>query len=98
MCWIKDPNPSSSVFLIQGCRGVGKTALVQFIAERLQAENQHSYACFCFQQGVVGCENIGQLFSTLAYQLATSTVTGIREHIEQAMVADPALPTKSAAT
>jgi hypothetical protein len=42
-----------------------------------------------------------QLFSTLAYQLATNlatNTTGIREHVEQAMMADPALPNRSAAT
>jgi hypothetical protein len=38
-----------------------------------------------------------QLFSTLAYQLATNTA-GIRQHVEEAMTADPALPMKSAAT
>ena len=38
-----------------------------------------------------------QLFSTLAYQLAINT-TGIRQHIEQAIVEDPALPMKSAST
>jgi len=38
-----------------------------------------------------------QLFSTLAYQLAIN-IPNIREHIERAMVEDPALPMKSAAT
>jgi hypothetical protein len=42
-----------------------------------------------------------QLFSTLAYQLATNlttNTTGIREHDEQAMMTDPAFPMRSAAT
>jgi len=77
--------------------GVGKTALVQSIAERLQGENRHSYACFFFRRGVVGCDNLDQLFSTLAYQLAINTA-GLRQHIEQAMMDDPALSRKSAAT
>jgi hypothetical protein len=38
-----------------------------------------------------------QLFSTLAYQLAIN-IPSMREHIEQAMVEDPALPMKSATT
>ena len=77
--------------------GVGKTALVQSIAERLHAERRYSYACFFFGRGVVGCDNLDQLFSTLAYQFAINTA-GIRQHIEQAIVEDPALPMKSAAT
>ena len=46
---------------------------------------------------MVGCDNLDQLFSTLAYQLAINT-TGLREHVEQAMTEDPALPKKSPAT
>lgn len=33
-CWIEEPNPRSSVFLIQGRPGVGKTALMQNIYDR----------------------------------------------------------------
>ena len=73
MHWIDDLDPSSSVFLIPVPTGVGKTALVQSIAEQLQAENWHSYACFFLRRGVGGCDNMDQLFSTLAYQLAINT-------------------------
>jgi hypothetical protein len=97
MRWIEESNPCSSAFLIRGRTGFGKTALVQSIAERLQGENRQSYACFFFKQGMVGCDNVDQLFSTLAYQLAINT-TGLREHVEQAMIEDPALPMKSPAT
>ena len=96
--WIDDLNLSSSVFIVQGCTGVRKTALIQSIADQLQAENWHSYACFFFQWGMVGWDSMGQLFSTLTYQLATNTVTSIWEHVEQVMMIDPALPTKSIAT
>jgi hypothetical protein len=95
--WIEEPNPCSSVFLIQGRPGVEKTAFMQAIAEQLQAENRHPYACFFFNRGVVGCDNMDQLFSTLAYQLAIN-MPSMREHIEQAMMEDPALPMRSAAT
>jgi hypothetical protein len=70
---------------------------MQTIAEQLQAENRHPYACFFFNRGVVGCHNMDQLFSTLAYQLAIN-MPSMREHIEQAMMEDPALPRRSAAT
>jgi len=95
--WIKEPNPRSSVFLVQGRTGVGKTALMQTIAEELQAETRQPYACFFFKRGVVGCDNMDQLFSTLAYQLAIN-IPSMREQIEQAMIEDPALPMRSAAT
>ena len=95
--WIEQPNPCSSVFLIQGRTGVGKTAFVQTIAEQLQAENRQPYACFFFKRGVVGCDSMDQLFSTLAYQLAIN-IPGMREHIERAMMEDPALPMRSPAT
>jgi hypothetical protein len=97
MRWIEQPNPRSSVFLIQGRTRIEKTAFMQTIAERLQAENRHPYACFFFQRGVVGCDNMDQLLLTLAYQLAIN-VPSMREHIEQAMMEDPALPMRSAAT
>jgi DNA polymerase III delta prime subunit len=97
MRWIEESNPSSSVFLIQGRRGVGKTALLQSIAERLQGENRQSYACFFFKQDLAECDNLDQLFSTLAYQLAINT-SGLREHVDHAMIEDPALPKKSPAT
>jgi len=93
MRWIDNPDPSSSVFVIKGRTGVGKTALVQSIAERLQAENRHSYACFFFRRG----DNMDQLFSTLAYQLAMNT-SGVRQHVEQAIVDNPALPRKAPRT
>ena len=82
--------------MIQGRRGVGKTALLQSIVERLHGQNQQSYACF-FKQGLAECDNLDQLFSTLAYQLAINT-SGLRKHVEQAMIEDPALPKKSPAT
>ena len=97
MRWIEEPNPRSSVFLIQGRTRVDQTAFMQTIAEQLQAENRRPYACFFFNRDVVGCDNMDQLFSTLAYQLAIN-IPSMREHIEQAMVEDPALPMRSAAT
>jgi len=75
MRWIENPDPSSPVFVIKGPTGVGKTALVQSIAERLQAENR-SYACFFFRRG----DKMDKLFSTLAYQLAMTTA-GVRQHV-----------------
>ena len=95
--WIEEPNPCSSVFLIQGRTAVVKTLFLQTIADQLQAEKRQPYACFFFNRGVVGCDNMDQLISTLAYQLAIN-MPSMREHIEQAMMEDPALPMRSPAT
>jgi hypothetical protein len=83
--------------LIQGRTGFEKTALMQTIAEQLQAENRQPYACFFFKRDVVGCDNMDQLFSTLAYQLAIN-IPSMREHVERAMMEDPALSMRSPAT
>ena len=95
--WIEEPNPCSSVFLIQGRTRVVKTAFLQTIAEQLQAEKRQPYACFFFNRGVVGCDNMDQLIPTLAYQLAIN-MPSMRVHIEQAMMEDPALPMRSTTT
>ena len=70
---------------------------MQTIADQLQAENRQPYACFFFNRSVVGCDDMDQLFSTLAYQLAIN-MPSMREHIEHAMMEDPALPMRSAAS
>ncbi|KIM44311.1 hypothetical protein M413DRAFT_379002 [Hebeloma cylindrosporum] len=91
--WIEEPNPSSSVLWVNGRAGVGKTALMQKIAER---GGVYFGGCFFFRRGVPGCNQKGSLFSTLAYQLAMN-IPGMLEHVEGAMLKDFSLPTKSAA-
>ena len=76
--------------------GVERTAFMQTIADQLQTEHRQPYACFFFNRGVVVCDNMDQLYSTLAYQLAINTPS-MREHIERAMVEDPALLIRSPA-
>ena len=91
--WIEEPNPSSTVLWVNGRAGVGKTALMQKIAER---GGVYFGGCFFFRRGVSGCNQKGFLFSTLAYQLAMN-VLGMLELIDGAMSKDFSLPTKSAA-
>ncbi|KDR79916.1 hypothetical protein GALMADRAFT_24501, partial [Galerina marginata CBS 339.88] len=38
MNWIRNPNPTSSIFWLYGSAGVGKTAILQSIAEQCYAE------------------------------------------------------------
>ncbi|KIM40511.1 hypothetical protein M413DRAFT_445960 [Hebeloma cylindrosporum] len=94
--WLEDPCSPTSVLWVNGRAGVGKSALMQTIAELLRDNNLHLGGCFFFQRNVSKCDRKGYLFSTLAFQLAIN-VMGMREYINQAMEDNPALPMKSAA-
>ena len=91
--WIEDPNPSSSVLWVNGRAGVGKSALMQKLAE---IGGVYFGGCFFFRRGVSGCNQKGFLFSTIAYQLAMN-IPGMLEHVDVAMSKDFSLPRKSAA-
>jgi hypothetical protein len=91
--WIEELTPSSAVLWVSGRAGVGKTALMQRIAE---LDGIYSGGCFFFRRGTPGCDVKNHLFSTLAYQLATN-VHGMLEPVDQAMMRDFSLPKKSAA-
>jgi hypothetical protein len=93
VCWIKEPNPSSTVLWVSGRARVGKTALMQRIAE---LDGIYFGGCFFFRRGIPGCNAKDHLFSTLAYQLAMN-VHGMLEPVDQAMMGDFLLPKKSAA-
>ncbi|PPQ71356.1 hypothetical protein CVT25_002784 [Psilocybe cyanescens] len=95
LSWIDDPTPSESVLWIHGSMGVGKSAVMQSIAEILFAEKKNQYGgSFFFSRGVEGRDNGNLLFATLAYQLAVHNPS-LGTHIDKAMTRDPSLPTKS---
>jgi hypothetical protein len=91
--WIEGPNPSSTVLWVNGRAGVGKSALMQKIAE-LGLVNFGG--CFFFRRGTPGCNVKDHLFSTLAYQVAMN-VDGMLEPIDRAMIQDFSIPKLSAA-
>jgi len=91
--WIEEPNPSSTVLWVNGRAGVGKSALMQKIAELGLV---YFGGCFFFRRGAPGRNVKDHLFSTLAYQLAMS-VDGVLEAVDRAVVQDPSLPKMSAA-
>jgi len=93
VCWIEEPTQSSAVLWISGRAGVGKSALMQRIAE---LNGIYSGGCFFFRRGTPGCNVKDNLFSTLAYQLATN-VHGMLEPVDQAMMQDFSLPKSSVA-
>jgi len=94
--WLEDPQTTTSVLWVNGRAGIGKSALMQTIAELLLDNKLELGGCFFFKTKISRCDEKGYLFSTLAYQLAVN-VACMREHINQAMEGNPALPTKSAA-
>ena len=91
--WIEESPPSSTVLWVNGRAGVGKSALMQKIAELGLV---YFGGCFFFRRGAPGCNVKDHLFSTLAYQLATN-IHGMIEHVEKAMIQDFSLPKRSAA-
>ena len=91
--WIEEPNSSSTVLWVNGRAGVGKSALMQRIAE---LGLTYFGGCFFFRRGAPGCNVKDRLFSTLAYQLAMS-IYGMVGPIDWAMMQDFSLPTLSAA-
>jgi len=92
VCWIEEPTPSSTVLWINGRAGVGKSALMQKIAE---LGLMYFGGCFFFRRGTPRCNVKDHLFSTLAYQLAMN-VDGMLEHVDRAMMQDFSLPRMSA--
>ena len=93
VCWIEEPTPSSTVLWVSGCAGIGKSALMQKIAELGLI---YFGGCFFFRRGAPGCNVKDHLFSTLAYQLAIN-VDGMLEPVDRAMMQDFSLPKMSAA-
>ena len=93
VCWIQESSPSSTVLWVNGRAGVGKSALMQMIAE---LEGIYFGGCFFFRRATAGCNVKDHLFSTLAYQLAMN-VPGMLEHVDRAMTQDFSLPKKSIA-
>jgi hypothetical protein len=93
VCWIEEPTSSSTVLWVSGRAGVGKTALMQRIAE---LDGIYFGGCFFFRRGTPGCNVKDPLFATLAYQLAMN-VHGMLEVVDQAMMRDFSLPKRSAA-
>ena len=82
--WIEEPNPCSNVLWVNGRAGVGKSALMQKIAE---LGIVYFGGCFFFRRGTPGCNVKDHLFSTLAYQLAMN-VDGMLEAVDRAVMQD----------
>ena len=98
--WVHWHKESSAlpVFWLYGLAGVGKTAILQAIAEVLCSESEYDEnsslgGSFFFSRGQHGRDRGDFLFSTIAYQLALN-VPGLRQYVNRIMEINPTLPTK----
>ena len=97
--WIHNDSTAFPFFWLYGAPGVGKTAILQAIAEVLcspSGSDEKFGGSFFFSRGKNGRDQSHFLFSTLAYQLALK-VPGLRQHVNRIMEANPELHTKSMA-
>ena len=95
--WIHNDSVAFPFFWLYGAPGVGKTAILQAIAEVLcspSGTDENFGGSFFFSRGKNGRDQGHFLFSTLAYQLALK-VPGLRQHVNHIMEANPELHTKS---
>ena len=93
--WINRPALNTDVLWLYGAAGVGKSAIMQTVAEILRNFYREHYAgSFFFANGVPGRGQGSALFPTLSYQIGMNLPV-VREFINLAMMADPSLPTKS---
>ncbi|KAJ7118203.1 hypothetical protein C8R44DRAFT_563232, partial [Mycena epipterygia] len=86
-------NPSSNILWLYGPAGAGKSAIVQSLCERLDAESCVA-ASFFFKRGHASRGNGNRLFPTIAYQLAV-LLPKLKDYISQIVLNDPAIVDKS---
>ncbi|KAJ6504078.1 hypothetical protein C8R47DRAFT_1038323 [Mycena vitilis] len=69
--WSSRTDPASSILWLQGPAGAGKSAIAQSLCQMLEAEGRLG-ASFFFKRGNAYRGSANKLFSTIAYQLASS--------------------------
>ncbi|KAJ7830770.1 hypothetical protein B0H13DRAFT_2679481 [Mycena leptocephala] len=84
--WSNDTDPESTVLWLHGSAGVGKSAIAQMFAGDCQAQGRLG-ASFFFRRGDPKRGSWNRLFTTIAYQLATS-VPELLLPIQQAAESD----------
>ncbi|KAF8806213.1 hypothetical protein BYT27DRAFT_7224517 [Phlegmacium glaucopus] len=99
--WIDDPSPPCSVLWLYGPAGAGKTAILQSIAELLNAHQEvptesirQCGGSFFFSRGKQGRDEGHQLFPTIGYQLALN-LPSLSVHVNKIMESNPILHTKT---
>ncbi|KAJ7478120.1 hypothetical protein FB451DRAFT_181824 [Mycena latifolia] len=84
--WSLNTNPDSTILWLHGCAGMGKSAIAQMFAGDCQEQGRLG-ASFFFRRGHPRRGTWHGLFTTLAYQLATS-IPELLLPVQQAMDAD----------
>ncbi|KAJ7118216.1 hypothetical protein C8R44DRAFT_625832 [Mycena epipterygia] len=84
---------ASNIIWLYGPAGAGKSAIVQTLCQRLEAESRVA-ASFFFKRGHVSRGNANRVFSTIAYQLAV-LLPELKGFISEGMENDPAIVDKS---
>ncbi|KAJ7478124.1 hypothetical protein FB451DRAFT_181850 [Mycena latifolia] len=84
--WSLNTSPDSTILWLHGCAGMGKSAIAQMFASDCQAQGRLG-ASFFFKRGHPKRGTWHSLFTTLAYQLATS-IPELLLPVQQAMDAD----------
>ncbi|KAF5346057.1 hypothetical protein D9756_010801 [Leucocoprinus leucothites] len=84
------------ILWMHGPFGIGKSAVAQSCAEALESMNKLTATLF-FSRSNAGRDDPRRVFTSIAYQIAT-TCPPFREIINNRMIEDPALATKSLST
>ncbi|KAJ7478165.1 hypothetical protein FB451DRAFT_1395952 [Mycena latifolia] len=84
--WSVDTSPDRAILWLHGCAGMGKSAIAQMFAGDCQAQGRLG-ASFFFKRGHPKRGTWHSLFTTLAYQLATS-IPELLLPVQQAMDTD----------
>ncbi|KAF9526165.1 hypothetical protein CPB83DRAFT_502243 [Crepidotus variabilis] len=94
--FVDDPEPDEAVMWMNAPFGQGKSAVMQTVIETLKASNrEHRVAGgFFFGRDKEGRDKAHYLLPAILYQ-AAHNIPGMYEHINDAINADPTLPTKS---
>ncbi|KAF9524037.1 hypothetical protein CPB83DRAFT_898283 [Crepidotus variabilis] len=94
--WAKKLRSSELVYWLHAPFGHGKSAVVQCVVDQLIGEGRRDLVAgaFFFGRGKPGRNKITHLLPTIAYQIAIN-VPGMREHINSAVMNDPALLSRS---
>lgn len=86
--WFNNPKPTYRLFWLYGAMGVGKSAIVQTLAEEIWMTPRLGATLFFSRPHQ--CDNPTQVFATIAHQLAVR-IPGYRDHLRQKLIDDPRL-------
>ncbi|KAF9530643.1 hypothetical protein CPB83DRAFT_850675 [Crepidotus variabilis] len=94
--WVKTESPPEQVYWLNAPFGHGKSAIMQTIIDHLIEHGHRDCVAgsFFFGRGKHGRDRIDYLLPSIAYQMAIN-LPGMREIVNRAMLAEPALPSKS---